>query len=101
MHFLKPSSHNRGKLQEDRLWSLLAAGSASQSEKEITWSDGNGNTVWEEVSSRLRVRDPDPDDNTNIIPESALHKSSNLAKVNIVTFTGSKDLLLFSPCYGN
>lgn len=37
---------------------LLAAGSVSQSEKEITWSDGNGNMGWEKVSSRLRVRRP-------------------------------------------
>ena len=45
----KPSSPNRGRLQADRLWSLLAVGFVSQSEKEITWSDRNGNMVWEDV----------------------------------------------------
>lgn len=56
MHFFKPSCHNRGRLQADRLCSLLAADSMSQSGREITWSDGNGNAVRKEMSSRLGVR---------------------------------------------
>lgn len=42
--------------------------------KEITWSDGNGNVVWEEVSSRLGIRRPDSDDSAGFIPDSALQR---------------------------
>lgn len=70
IHFFQ--TQNTERLQADRLWSLLAAGSMSQSEKEITWSDGNGNMVWETVSSRRTVRRPDAGDNTSLTSESAL-----------------------------
>lgn len=87
--------------QSDRLWSLLAAGSVSQSEKEITWSGGNGNMVWEEVSSRLGLRRPDSDNRQCRPHPRQCPSESPLGPVRwLYPYRATEDFLTFLSCSG-